>query len=113
MHVDLNLSSRLCHRLKERLPKVITSLWDAAFAVNPQCESFNGGTVLQEKSQGIPRVRRVIRRIQSFDVVIGMRTVCPLIGMRPETYLALQTVCLRFFGYELKCLKVPFPFGVG
>src|SRR3954447_6288737 len=45
--------------------------------------------------------------------MIGVRAVGPLVGVRPKTDLALQSVCLRFSRDELERLEILISLGIG
>ena len=116
VHVDLD-DARLTIRssgggngLEERLPEGVATLGDSAFAVDAQCEPGDLRAVLEDGSEGIAAVGGVGLRREANDVVVGVGTVGPLIGVGPDAELEVHAAPRGLGGDELQGFKIALAF---
>jgi len=112
VHVDLDDAwfavRRACgrDRLEERLPEGITAFGDAALAVDAQREAGDLRAFLEQERERVAAVGGVDLRRESGDVVVGVRAVCPLVGMGPDAELEVQAAARGFSGDEPEGFEV-------
>lgn|SRR5437879_7196017 len=90
MHLNLDDASRSGDSLEQRLPKLVTALGNAALAVNAQSKSADLRACLQHGCERISAVGSMYLRRETNDVVIRVRTVRPLVRVRPDAKLELK-----------------------
>jgi len=107
VHVDLDRPSPPCDCLKHCLPEVIASFGDPALAMYAHREPLYLRALSQDYCKCIAAVTRVIVGRQSFNAVICIWTVGPLVCMRPNTQLELQSPRGCFGRNKAQHRKVP------
>src|SRR5262249_33678159 len=96
VHIELDTPSALGEPLENRFPERVASLGDSALAVDAEGHTSDRRTGGQERAQGIPAVRSVFVGRESFNRMICVRAVSPLVSMGPEAELKMQAASRSF-----------------
>ena len=112
VHIDLDLAAAVRNGVEQCLPERITSLRNAALAMNAQRKPLNGRTGFQQQRQCVTAIRGMSFRCQPFHMMIGIRTVRPLVRMRPDPELTIKSSAGGLLGNEFQHLQILIPFRI-
>src|ERR1700733_3523126 len=100
MHVNFDLAATAGDGFEERFPEGVASFRNTALPVYPKREPLNLWALLHDHGQSIAGIRCMVLGSQTIDTVMRTRTVRPLVSMRPDSQLKLQSPRARLRGNE-------------
>ena len=110
VHINLDGAAAARDSLEQRLPEIVTALGYAALAVHTHRQTLDLRTFLQQHRQRVAAVIRMRIGSESFDAVIGIGAVGPLVGVRPDSQLEVQSARRGLRGNEFESIQIHLPF---
>src|SRR5690242_13735768 len=90
MHVDFNRPPRAHDAFEYGLPEIVAAFRNTAFAVHAERKTSNRRAGFQQQRQRVAAIWRMRFWRKSLDVVVGVRTVGPLVSVSPDTELKVE-----------------------
>jgi hypothetical protein len=84
MEVQLDSAATSLHAIEYPAPERIAASGNATFPMNAQSDSADCWTGTQQRGERIAAVGEMIACVESLDRVVCLRTVFPLVAMRPK-----------------------------
>src|SRR5262245_50333197 len=100
MEVDPDRPFGLSNPVEDGLPEVQAALGNTALTVDAEGHAADGRAALQQFANGITAIGCVRVWGEPLDRLVGVRTVQPLVRVRPEPELKIQPERGRFFRGE-------------
>src|SRR5579872_848770 len=111
VHVDFDFAAASGDGLEQRLPEAIAAFGDPALAMNAHGESLNFRDLFQQDGKRVAAVAGVVFRSEPLNVMVGIGTIGPLVGVSPDAELKMQSASRCLSRNEAQRGEILFPFG--
>ncbi len=106
VHVDLDGAAGGGDGFEEGLPEGVAALGDAALAVDAEGEAGDLRAGFEDGGEGVAAVGGVGFGREAEDVVVGVGTVGPLVGVGPDAELEVEAAASGFGGDVLEGFEI-------
>ena len=100
------------HAFEHRLPERIALFGNAAFSMRAQRQAADGGARFEHGSQPVAAVLRMVLRIETCDLSVGVGGIVEVVSMGPDAYLEVHAAQGRFLANEAERIQISGALGV-